>query len=196
MAGAKRFLAPLTAGMQWQGRPLTSSGSYYVPLSFPFTSYGSTVFALHVADGSEIVTRRVGGPRSPSTSVPGASGTDPVGSPSPAQLAEGYLPVLQTSYTDAKGVRYQQESFVGRAFGAYGARSVISFVRLVVDASARRAGRPCGSRRGGGSRIPLPTVSRSAAQTRLIVSDGAEFVDGVVRYRVPAGETQTIYPSG
>ena len=31
------------------------------------------------------------------------------------------------------------------------------------------------------------------SQTRLIVSDGAEFVDGVVRYRVPAGEKQTIY---
>ena len=56
-AAARRFLTPLTQAMQWQGRPLTSSGTYYVPLSFPFTSYGSTVFALHVADGSETFTR-------------------------------------------------------------------------------------------------------------------------------------------
>ena len=140
-AAARQFLSPLTQGMQWQGRPLTSSGSYYIPLSFPFTSYGSTVFALHVADGSEIVTRRVGGP---SLSVFVGSGSERYGSCSarltPARLAEGYLPVVQTSYTDAAGVRYRQESFVGRAYGAYGARSVISFVRLVVDARAASRG--------------------------------------------------------
>ncbi len=194
LAGAKRFLAPLTQGMQWQGRPLTSSGSYYVPLSFPFTSYGSTVFALHVADGSEIVTRRVGGP---SLSIYVGSGSERYGSCSArlrsAQLAEGYLPVLQTSYTDAKGVRYQQESFVGRAYGAYGARSVISFVRLVVDASGASSGATV--RLAPWRRLTHSAPDRLAlgGQTRLIVSDGAEFVDGVVRYRVPAGETQTIY---
>jgi hypothetical protein len=192
--GARRFLAPLTQGMQWQGRPLTPSGSYYVPFSFPFTSYGSTVFALHVADGSGIVTRRVGGP---SLSVYVGSGRERYGScPArlrSARLAQGYLPLLQTSYTDAAGVRYRQESFVGRAFGAYGARSVISFVRLVVDAR--------GASRGATVRlVPWRRLAHSApdrlalgGQTRMIVSDGADFVDGVVRYRVPAGETQTIY---
>jgi hypothetical protein len=180
--------------MQWQGRPLTSSGSYYVPLSFPFTSYGSTVFALHVADGSEIVTRRVGGP---SLSVHVGSGSERYGSCSirlrPARLAEGYLPILQTSYTDAAGVRYRQESFVGRAYGAYGARSVISFVRLVVDARGASSGATVRV-------VPWRRLAHSApdrlslgGQTRLIVSDGAEFVDGVVRYRVPAAATQTIY---
>jgi hypothetical protein len=194
LARAKRFLAPLTQGMQWQGRPLTSSGSYYVPLSFPFTSYGSTVFALHVADGSEIVTRRVGGP---SLSVYVGSGSERYGSCAarlhPAQLAEGYLPVLQTTYTDAKGVRYRQESFVGRAYGAYGARSVISFVRLDVDARGASSGATV--RLAPWRRLTHSAPDRLAlgAQTRLIVSAGAEFVDGVVRYRVPAGETQTIY---
>jgi hypothetical protein len=193
-AAARRLLAPLTQGMQWQGRSLTSTGSYYVPLSFPFTPYGSTVFALHVADGSEIVTRRVGGP---SLSVYVGSGRERFGSCSvrlrPAQLAEGYLPVLQTSYSDAAGVRYRQESFVGRAYGAYGARSVISFIRLDVDAS--------GSSRGATVRlVPWRRLAHSApdrlalaGQTRLIVSAGAEFVDGVVRYRVPAGGRQAIY---
>src|SRR5581483_6480542 len=132
-AAARRYLAPLTQAVQWGRRPLTSSGSYYLPLSFPFTPYGSTVFALHVADGSEIVTRRVGGP---SLSVYVGSGRELYGSCAarlrPARLAAGYLPILQTGYTDAAGVRYTQESFVGRAFGAFGARSVISFVRLVV----------------------------------------------------------------
>jgi hypothetical protein len=194
-AGARRFLAPLTAAVEWEGRPLTASGSYYVPLSFPFTSYGSTVYALHVADGSQIVTRRIGGP---SLTVYVGDGRERYGScPGrlrPARLAEGYLPVLETSYADAGGVRYRQESFVGRAYGKrYGARSVISFVRLDVDASS--------ASRGATVRlVPWRLLTHSApdrlsleGRTRLIVSDGAEFAGGVVRYRVPRGETETIY---
>ena len=193
-AAARQFLTPLTQGLQWQGRPLTTTGSYYLPLSFPFTPYGSTVFALHVADGSEIITRHVGGP---SLSIYVGSGSELYGSCSArlpsARLAQGHLPVLQTSYADAAGVQYRQESFVGRAYGTYGARSVISFVRLTVDARK--------SKRGATIRlVPWRRLAHSApdrlalgGQTQLIVSDGAEFVDGVVRYSVPAGEKQTIY---
>ena len=152
------------------------------------------MFALHVADGSELITRRVGGP---SLTVDVGNGSERYGSCSarlkPAHLAEGYLPVLQTGYVDAAGVRYHQESFVGRAFGKYGARSVISFVRLVVDAR--------GASHGATVRlVPWRRLAHSApdrlalgGQTRLIVSDGGEFVQGVVRYTVPAGEQQTIY---
>ena len=103
---------------------LTTSGAYYLPFSFPFTSYGSTVYALHVADGSEIVTRRVGGP---SLAIYVGNGKERYGSCvsrlRPAGLAEGYLPILQTAYTDAAGVRYRQESFVGRAYGKNTARA-------------------------------------------------------------------------
>jgi hypothetical protein len=193
-AAAKRFLTPLTQGMQWEGRPLTTTGSYYLPLSFPFTPYGSTVFALHVADGSEIITRRIGGP---SLSVYVGSGSELYGScgarlPA-ARLAQGYLPVLQTSYADAAGVKYRQESFVGRAFGKYGARSVISFVRLTVD--ARNSTHDATVRLVPWKRLAHSAPDRLAlgGQTQLIVSDAPDFVDGVVRYRVPAGEKQTIY---
>jgi hypothetical protein len=193
-ADARRYLTPLTQAMQWEGRPLTASGSYYLPLSFPFTPYGSTVFALHVADGSEIVTRRVGGP---SLSVYVGAGSELYGSCSARlqapRLAEGYLPVLQTSYADAAGAKYRQESFVGRAYGAYGARSVISFVRLVVD--ARKARRGVTVRLVPWKRLTHSAPDRFAVdgQTRLIASESAEFVGGVVRYHVPAGEQQTIY---
>jgi hypothetical protein len=193
-AGARRFLAPLSRALQWRGRPLTASGSYYVPLSFPFTPHGSTVFALHLADGSEIVTRRVGGP---SLKIFVGSGAELYGSCSsrlrPATLASGYLPILDTGYTDAGGVRYRQESFVGRAYGAYGARSVISFVRLDVD--ARNASQGATVRL-----VPWRFLSHSApdrltlgGRTQLIVTPGAELIDGVVRYRIPAGQSQTIY---
>src|SRR5579862_5617169 len=194
LPAARRFLTPLTGALQWQGRSLTASGSYYLALSFPFTPYGSTVFALHVADGSEIITRRVGGP---SLEIYVGSGKERYGScPArlqPARLAEGHLPILQTSYTDADGVRYRQESFVGRAYGAYGARSVISFVRLVVD--ARDSSHAAVVRLVPWRRLAHTAPDRlvSGGLARLIVSDGGRFADGVVRYDVPAGEETTIY---
>ncbi len=100
---------------------------------------------------------------------------------------------METSYTDSAGVRYRQESFVGRAYGVYGARSVISFVRLIVD--ARSASRGVTVRLVPSRRLAHTAPDRLAlgTQTRLIVSDEPDFVDGVVRYRVPAGELQTIY---
>ena len=172
-------------------RPLTPSGFYYVPLSFGFSSNGPAVFALHVADGSEIITRHVGGP---SLSFYVGDGRERYGSCTarlhPARLAEGYLPIVQTSYVDAKGVKYTQESFAGRA---YGARSVVSFVQaphrrasgpLERDRSARalEAARPHGAGR-----------LAYKGNTRLIVSDGAEFVHGVVS--VPASRPETRRPS-
>ena len=70
---------------------------------------------------------------------------------------------------------------------------MISFIRLVVD--ARNASSGATVRLVPWRRLTHSAPDRLArgGQTRLIVSDGAEFVDGVVRYRVPAGETQTIY---
>jgi hypothetical protein len=194
LEAASRYLSPLTRGMQWGGRSLDTTGSYYLPLSFPFTPYGSTVFALHVADGSEIITRRVGGP---SLSIFVGSGSEQYGSCTarlqPAKLVDGYLPVLDTGYTDANGVRYRQESFVGRAYGAYGARSVISFVRLTVD--ARQSAHGATVRLVPWKRLAHSAPDRLAlgGQTRLIVSDGGEFVDGVVRYQVPAHTIKTVY---
>jgi hypothetical protein len=192
---ARRYLSPLTRALQWGRRPLTASGSYYLPLSYPFTSYGSPMYALHVADGSEIITRRIGGP---SLQIyVGGAGKERYGSCTarlrPARLAQGHLPILQTAYEDGGGVSYVQESFVGRAYGAFGARSVISFVQLIVD--ARRATRGATVRLVPWQRLAHTAPDRLAlrGQTRLIVSDGAQFVDGVVRYRVPRGEKTTIY---
>jgi hypothetical protein len=191
---ARQYLTPLLHAIQRQQRPLTPSGFYYVPLSFPFTSYGSTVFALHVADGSQIITRHVGGA---SLSVYVGRGNERYGSCEarlqPARLADGYLPIVQTSYTDAAGVRYRQESFVGRSYGVFGAKSVISFVKLQVDARVARAGATV--RVVPWKRLAHTAPDRLALRgaTRLIVSEGAEFVEGVVRYRVARGETSTIY---
>ncbi len=190
-AAARTLLAPLDRAVGWYRQPLTPSGFYYMPFSFPFTSNGSTVYALHVADGSELDTRVVGGP---SLSVYVGSGGERFGSCTtrrqPARLVAGNLPILRTGYTDENGVRYRQESFVGRALGA---RSVVSFVRLTVD--ARHAPEAATVRL-----VASPSLTRIAparlgarGRARLIVSRGANFSGGAMRWRVPAGTTRTLY---
>jgi hypothetical protein len=135
-AAAHRLLPPLLFAAGPGGRPLTASGVYYLPFTLPYSVGGSRGFGLHVADGSQIIVRRVGGPSL--TVFVGRHGDERYGSClarlQTPRLAEGYLPILQVAYSDRAGVRYRQESFVGRLPGS---RSLVSFVR--VDADARAA---------------------------------------------------------
>ena len=134
-AGVRRYLHPLML----VGRPaglgpsrLTDSGVYYLPFGVPSGSNGASRVQLHVADGSQIVSRLASGSRL-SLDV-GASGHERYGS-CLARLAQphlrgGYLPILETSYVDADGVRYRQESFATRLPRT---RALVSFVRLHID---------------------------------------------------------------
>ena len=191
---ASRYLEPLLFAEGRGGRPLTTSGVYYLPFSFPFSVYAA-VSALHVADGSEIISRRVGGP-SLTVSV-GSNGRERYGSClgrlAPAQLADGYLPILDTAYVDRAGVRYQQESFVSRVFGS---TSSVSFVHLNVDASA--------SPTGAVVRL-VPSVHGLAAvgnrlvagkRTQLLFSAGGTFNGSAVVYAVAAGAIPTSMRAG
>src|SRR5262245_4275696 len=130
-AAASRYLGPLFLARSAGRRPLTGSGAYYLPFGQPD---GSGQLALHLADGGQIVSRRVGGP-SVTLSVGGeryGSCRSRLGEP---RLADGWLPILRTSYVDAGGVRYRQDSFAAKR----GRSGLASFVRLDVDARAARA---------------------------------------------------------
>ena len=168
---ATKFLAPLLYATQRGRRPLTRSGVYYLPLAYPTDVYAPATFALHVADGSQIISRRVDGPNL--TIFVGRTGRERYGSclarTTLATLADGYLPIVETAYTDASGVRYTQESFAGRIAGA---RSIVSFVHLTVDATDAQAG----------------AVVRFAASdpARLLVDDRAPV-------HVARGETTDLY---
>jgi hypothetical protein len=135
---AAKLLAPLLYATQRSRKPLTASGVYYLPFAYPTDVYAPATFALHVADGSQIISRRVDGPSL--TIYVGRAGRERFGSclarATPASLADGYLPIAETAYTDASGVRYTEESFAGRIAGA---RSIVSFVRLAVDATQAKA---------------------------------------------------------
>ena len=115
-AGARKYLMPLLLAKSAQGGKLTASSVRCVQLSGPVGAKGADSMALHVADGSQIVSQRAAG-RSLTFSV-GADGGELYGSCiarlRSSRLANGYLPILETQYVDANGVRYRQESFATR----------------------------------------------------------------------------------
>jgi hypothetical protein len=134
LAAAQRLLPPLLYAVGHGGAPLTRSGVYYLPFTLPLSVGGPRGFGLHVADGSEILVRRVDGPHL--DVAVGVGGRERYGSCltrlREPRLAEGYLPILQVAYRDALGTRYEQESFVGRLPGS---GSLASFVRVTADAA-------------------------------------------------------------
>src|SRR5438093_9175838 len=110
--GAARRLAPLLLAAGPRRRLLTDTGVYYVPFGLP-TQFGTQSVALHVADGSEVLANRTHGRKL--TVWVGSHAQERYGSClsrlATPQLADGYLPILDTRYTDARGVHYRQESF-------------------------------------------------------------------------------------
>ena len=126
-AAAAQYLPPLLFARGPHGTKLTASGVYYVPVADPPGPAGAGVVALHVADGSELLARKVTG-RS-LTLLVGADGRERYGSClsrlTPARLLDGYLPVLETSYVDAHGARYDEESFATHSGG-----ELTSYVQL------------------------------------------------------------------
>ncbi|HVM56040.1 MAG TPA: hypothetical protein VMT74_01165 [Gaiellaceae bacterium] len=135
-AGAARYLQPLLYARGPGGAPLTASGVYYLPFGLPDGADGTSSVFLHVADGSQVVARHAGGRAL--TALVGAAGGERYGSClarlTPATLAGGYLPILETEYADAAGDRYTQESFAGRLHG-----KLAAFVRVTADARAAAA---------------------------------------------------------
>ena len=133
---ARRYLAPLFLARGPGGMPLTRTGAHYVAFGQPADAVGSGTMALHVADGSQILSKRVAG--SALTVRVGIAGRELYGSCrarlAPPRLASGYLPILQTRYLDAQGTRYVQESFAARGSPT---GPLVSFVSLSAD--ARRA---------------------------------------------------------
>src|SRR4249919_744401 len=189
---AQRYLRPLFLARAKNGRPLTESGAHYLPFSEPKSSRGTTAVALHVADGSQIISRRVH--RRRLTIAVGLGGHERYGAclrrlPQP-QLADGYLPILETRYVDRHGVRYRQESFAAHVPET---RSLVSMVRLTADATR--------------SQVPLvrlrftPSVSgltrtgdrlTRSGRTYLFFSPGGTFSAPSLKYGVPRGTVRSV----
>ena len=186
--GVRSYLHPLMlvgrpAGIR-PGR-LTDSGVYYLPFGRPTGANGAKSVQLHVADGSQIVSEMANGSRL-SVDV-GARGRERYGScltrlASP-HLRRGYLPILETEYTDADGVRYQQESFATRLRRA---GALASFVRLRVDP------------RGSSARKTVIRFTPSGgldrrARARLLFSRGGRLTRTSLIYSIRGSKPRTVY---
>ncbi|HUF02404.1 MAG TPA: hypothetical protein VMN35_08265 [Gaiellaceae bacterium] len=190
---AQRFLKPLFLARAHNGRRLTDSGVHYTHFSQPAGAQGATSVALHVADGSQIISRRAHGRRL--TVAVGSRGRERYGAClrrlRGPELAEGYLPVLETTYVDRHGVRYRQESFAAHVPET---RSLVSFVTLTADA-----------RRSKVRTVRLrftPSVSglerdgsrlRRKGRTYLFFSSGGSFGRPSLKYGVQRGTVRTVY---
>ncbi|HEV8099036.1 MAG TPA: hypothetical protein VGP56_07800, partial [Gaiellaceae bacterium] len=112
---------------------------YYRPFGQPRDWHGAGNVQLHVADGSLVVSKRVDG--SKLTLFVGGRGSERYGSClsrlETPRLAQSYLPILETGYTDAEGARYRQESFAVRISQT---RALVSFIRLSVYPTGTRGG--------------------------------------------------------
>jgi hypothetical protein len=191
--GVTGRLKPLLLAAGRGGRRLTDSGVYYLPFARP-SQFGAQTVALVVADGSEILANRTSGPKL--TISVGNRAQERYGSClsrlSTPQLSGGYLPILETRYRDAHGVRYAQESFAGRIPET---SSLVSFVRLTVDASA--SSHVVKVRFAPSARnLTLSEDGRSLTHGRnayLYVGDGAEFDGTAVTYTVPPGTRASVY---
>lgn len=184
----KNEIAPLmyAFGPAASGSYLDDSGVYYLPFGQPTGLDGRGSIALHVADGSQIISDRSGN-RSMLIYV-GKDGTERYGEclPDLAQpaLLDGYLPVLETSYKDFQGVDYHQESF---ATDIPGTGILASYVRLSATAGASNAATTefrftecpaCGLRQDGNRLVD------SGGKTYLYFSPGATYSDGSLVYHV------------
>lgn len=124
---------PATAG------PMTDTEVHYLPFGMPEGLSGRGSVALHVADGSQIITNRWSY-RDLEISV--GDGTERYGSCLASvdgpRLREGYQPVLEVGYRDAQGVGYTQESF---ATYLPGTQQLASYVKITAkrQGSARHA---------------------------------------------------------
>ena len=190
-AAAASYLKPLFLARAARGRSLTRSGSHYLGFSGPVGARGGEVFALHVADGSQILSQSY--PRRSLTISVGRSGEERYGACfsrlGPPSLASGYLPILRTQYVDAAGVRYRQESYATQIPQT---AALVSFASVTADA------------RGSGPAIVRFTPSErglvrrgstlvSQDKTALVFSPGAVIGRSSVNYAVPAGRRRTAY---
>lgn len=111
---------------------LTESEIYYLPFGIMDTPMGGSTFALHVADGSEIISDRFDGQKL--SIFVGSNGNELYGSHidqlEGPQLYNQYLPILQTWYTDSQGVKFFQESFATRISET---DSLVSYVHIHID---------------------------------------------------------------
>lgn len=212
LAGSLSFLHPLWHQSRWY----STSEVYYLPFGMEDDLAGGRDFALHYADGSEIVTRRAELPPAamPASAPPsagqritffvGPQGKERYGRSlfrlTTPQLSDGYLPILITRYRDASGNRYREESFALRVPKTH---RLLSFIHFTVEAGPTSAK----------LRVHFSRVDRQAkklenvlgltvrggrvlgpnGQVYLLFTSGANLSGSDLAYSVPKGQRAEVW---
>lgn len=160
------------------GSALADSWAYYIPFGQPTGPSSRDEIALHVADGSQIISDKSGN-RSMRVFV-GTNGAERYGecwtSLAEPRLRDGYWPVLETAYHDHDGIAYRQESF---ATYIPGTQLLASYVKVTAKATAtspdhtqvRFQACPCGLTQDGDRLV-------AGGKTYLYFEPGASFTGG------------------
>lgn len=123
----KDYLTPL----KLIGTGVTESGVYYLPFGRPLNLAGYGPVALHVGDGSQIISQHSTGAKV--TVFLGTEGQERYGLAEARLeqecLEDGFQPILLNNYTDNSGVMYIQESFSDYT---YLTTELVSFVKLTI----------------------------------------------------------------
>ncbi|WP_316810998.1 hypothetical protein [Pedobacter heparinus] len=123
----KDYLTPL----KLIGTAVSESGVYYIPFGRPANLAGYGPAALHLGDGSQIVSQVSSGTKT--TMFVGAEGQERYGFAearlAQERLEDGYQPILVNEYTDLSGVKYIQESFSDYSFAT---TELVSFIKITI----------------------------------------------------------------
>jgi Concanavalin A-like lectin/glucanases superfamily len=138
-------VAPLLVPANHGGPTVADSDWSYLPLTYPAPDPAKwneqRDFSLHVADGSELLSQWSDGQAAQRVKFAvGADGQERFGSAearaATPRLRDGYLPILINDYTDASGVSYERESFVGRLEPG---GPLVSLLRFTASAQGHQA---------------------------------------------------------
>ena len=190
----KDLLTPLMYAVQPAAEgPQTPTGVHYLPFGVPDGLSGRGTIALHVADGSQIMTDRWNGK---TTEVWVGDGAERFGANiarlDGPRLYRGYLPVLRVGYTDGQGIRYTHESF---ATHLPGTEQLASYVKITAHAMAPGTDAVLRFRetRTDGALSMVGNSLRSNGSTYLVFSPGATFDGANLDYRLDHGGETTVY---
>ena len=177
--------------MLWIGDYVTTSGVYYLVFGRHESVTGGGDSALHVADGSEIISRHHKTGRRTMFFV-GSDGSERYGTDlhrlNGPRLHQGYQPVLLTEYMDGDEVRWEQESF---ATHIPETDSLVSFVRITRLADPA-SGKPAKLRVRTALTDAVVEGNRivSDGSSVLVFQPGAVFEPPFLTYTFPDGSRE------
>jgi hypothetical protein len=175
--------------------PITPTGVHYLPFGVPSGLSSRPSVALHVADGSAIITNKW---NNRYLHLYVGDGTERFGGAIAAldgpHLHQEYLPVLEVGYRDARGVRWAQQSF---ATPLPGTEQLASYVRITAYPDGANNHATLRLQEFCGSNCALTVSGNSLAAgglTYLFFSPGAALTGGYLEYQLDlSGGPVTVY---